>query len=454
MRVFVLDTNRKPLDPCHPARARQLLREGKAAVFRRYPFAIILQKRTLEESIVHPHRVKIDPGSKITGLVALNESTGTIVWGAEIAHRGQQIHARMQNRAALRRSRRNRKTRYRQPRYLNRNPAKCIVCGQNARHGHTTCRHHSRKRPTTPTTPRWLPPSLESRVANVETWVKRLIRYVPVAAISMELVRFDLQKVVNPEIQGTEYQQGTLYGYELRQYLLEKCRHQCAYCGGASGDSVLEIEHITPKSRGGSDRVSNLAIACHTCNERKGNLTAAEFGHPEIAAEAKHPLRDAAAVNSTRWVLWHRLRMLGLPLETGSGGRTKYNRSRLGYPKAHWIDAACVGESGSAIRINASLSPLSIQAIGHGSRRMQNHNQFGFPKGRAKQRKKVYFGFQTGDIVLAAVPQGKEVRIYVGRILCRASGRFDIQTGKGRIPGISYRYCKQVHRKDGYSYAY
>ena len=127
MRVFVLDANRKPLDPCHPARARELLKKGKAAVFRRYPFTIILKNRTLEHSVVHPHRIKMDPGSKTTGFAVLNESTNHVVWAAELEHRGQQIHARMLARASLRRSRRHRHTRYRQPRFLNRAASAGVV---------------------------------------------------------------------------------------------------------------------------------------------------------------------------------------------------------------------------------------------------------------------------------------------------------------------------------------
>ena len=146
--VFVLDKNRKPLDPCRESRARKLLDKGRAAVFRMYPFTIILKDRTLEESVVHEHRVKIDPGSKTTGVAVVRETDGQVVFAAEIQHRGQKIKAAMESRRALRRGRRNRHTRYRPPRFLNR----------------------TRK-------PGWLPPSLLSRVLNLETWVARLRRY-------------------------------------------------------------------------------------------------------------------------------------------------------------------------------------------------------------------------------------------------------------------------------------
>jgi len=137
----------------------------------------------------------------------------------------------------------------------------------------------------------------------------------------MELVRFDTQKMAvhevtarsqNPEISGIEYQQGTLFGYEVREYLLEKFGRKCAYCGKENIPG-LQVEHIIPKSRpGGSNRISNLTIACKKCNDKKGTQTAKEFGHPEIQKQAKKPLKDATAINSTRREIYRRLQATGL----------------------------------------------------------------------------------------------------------------------------------------------
>jgi len=250
-RVFVLDKNKKPLMPCHPARARELLKKGKAAIFRYYPFTIILKER--EGGNVQSVQIKIDPGSKYTGvaLVADFKRGKKVIWASVIYHRGHVIKKNLDTRRAVRRSRRNRKTRYRQPRFLNRKKEKG-----------------------------WLPPSLISRVDNTITWVKRIRRFSPVTSISMELVRFDTQKLENPEIKGVEYQRGTLYGYEVKEYLLEKWGRKCAYCG--KENVPLEIEHIVPKSRSGTNRVSNLTLACHECNQKKGSMTAEEFGYPNI----------------------------------------------------------------------------------------------------------------------------------------------------------------------------
>ena len=159
----------------------------------------------------------------------------------------------------------------------------------------------------------------------------------------MEQVRFDIQKLVNPEISGVTYQQGELMGYEVREYLLEKWGRKCAYCGAKN--VPLEIEPINPKSRGGSNRVSTLTLAGTPCNRSKNNQTAEEFGYPLIQAKAKQPLKEAAAVNATRWKLWQGLTDLGLPVEVGTDGRTKFNRRKQNLAKTLWLDAACVGRT-------------------------------------------------------------------------------------------------------------
>jgi 5-methylcytosine-specific restriction endonuclease McrA len=423
MFVFVLNSNKEPLNPTHPARARKLLKTGKAAVFKRYPFTIIL-KEEVEEPENQPLRIKIDPGAKTTGIAILRNEV--VLWAAELTHRCFQIRDALTSRRQLRRSRRNRKTRYRQPRFNN------------------------RKR-----NDGWLPPSLISRVDNILTWVKRLLRLSPVSTISTELVRFDTQLMQNPEISGIEYQQGLLAGYELREYMLEKWHRKCAYCGVT--DTQLEIEHIIAKSKGGSNRVSNLTLSCTKCNQKKGSKSIEQFlkKKPDllkrILSQAKRPLADTAAVNATRWKLFNSLKELDLPVETGTGGRTKYNRCRQSLDKTHWLDAANVGASTpESLRILVS-KPLIIKATGYGNRQMCGTNAFGFPI-RHRSNTKKHFGFQTGDIVEAVVTKGKKIGSYVGRVLCRATGSFDITTVTGRVAGINHKYCSFIHRSDGYSY--
>jgi 5-methylcytosine-specific restriction endonuclease McrA len=335
------------------------LNGGKAAVFRRFPFTIIL-KRVVEDNAPSPLRLKIDPGSKKTGLAIINDHSGEVVFAAELEHRGQKIKADLESRRATRRGRRNRKNRYRKPRFLN------------------------RVRPKG-----WLAPSLKSRVYNIETWVQKFRKLSNIQAISQELVRFDMQQMEKPEISGIEYQQGTLVGYEVREYLLEKWDRTCAYC--ATRDVPLEIEHIKPKSHGGSNRISNLALACKACNQEKNNMPIEEFlkGKPEllkrIKSKAKASLKDAAAVNSTRWALFERLKATGLSIEVGSGGLTKFNRSKQQLEKMHWLDAACVGKTTPYKLIIKDVYPLQIKAMGHGSRQMCRVDKYGFPRTKAKK---------------------------------------------------------------------
>ncbi len=239
-RVFVLSSSEDPLMPCHPARARELLRDGKAAVYRRIPFTIVLKHRA--DGDTQPVELKVDPGSKTTGIALVGEFKRgrRAIFGANLSHRGQAVKDALESRRSLRRSRRARKTRYRAPRFLNRTRPKG-----------------------------WLPPSLMSRVDNVQSWGNKLGKFSPLSALAVETVRFDMQKMENPEISGVEYQQGELIGYEVREYLLEKWGRKCAYC--YKEGVPLEVEHIVPKSLGGSNRVSNLTLACRPCNEKKGS---------------------------------------------------------------------------------------------------------------------------------------------------------------------------------------
>jgi hypothetical protein len=167
--------------------------------------------------------------------------------------------------------------------------------------------------------------------------------------------------------------------------------------------------------------------------------------------QAKAPLQDAAAVNSTRWALFNRLKETGLPVLTGTGGQTKFNRIRLDLPKAHWLDAACVGLVDSVELLTSK--PLLIAAKGHGTRQICRTDKFGFPI-RHVPRYKFVKGFQTGDIVRAIVTKGKKMGTYAGRIAVRSTGSFNLSTTNGLVQGISHKYCSLVHRKDGYAYSF
>jgi hypothetical protein len=263
-----------------------------------------------------------------------------------------------------------------------------------------------------------------------------------------------MQKIDNPEVSGIEYQQGELLGYEVREYLLEKWGRKCAYCG--KENVPIEVEHIQPKSKGGTNRISNLTLACRACNERKGNQYVREFLKKKpkeaeaILKTAKASLKDAAAVNATRYACGNAIKSIGLPSTFWSGGRTKKNRIAQGYPKDHWIDAACVGETGEKIQLH-TLKVRNVKATGHGDRQLCLVNTYGFPRSKASSLRFVN-GFKTGDLVFAKVPSGKKTGTHSGKVAIRTSGFFNISTKTGVAQGISYKFCRKLHSADGYSY--
>ena len=437
MAVFVLDRQGQALMPCSEKRARLLLERGRARIHRLVPFVIRLTDRHAASCTCQPLRIKLDPGSQTTGLALMRDTaqldtaTGEIQTGAavlnlfELQHRGRQISEALTARRAMRRRRRG-NLRYRAPRFLNRG---------NTQRG-------------------WLAPSLQHRVETTLAWVKRLQRWAPIAAVTSELVRFDMLLMQHPEISGVEYQQGTLAGYEVREYLLEKWGRKCAYCGAEH--VPLNLDHIHPKARGGSNRVSNLALACVPCNTKKGARPLEEFlaNDPKrlaaVLAQTKRPLKDAAAVNATRWALVNALKATGVPVETASGGRTKYNRSRLAIPKTHALDAVCVGEIESVTTWRRPT--LAIKCAGRGSYQRTRLDKYGFPRGYLMRTKGVK-GFRTGDLVRADVSTGKKVGVHVGRVAVRATGSFNIQTGSAVVQGVSHKHCRLIQRADGYGYS-
>lgn len=437
--VFVLDRHKNPLMPCTEKRARQLLERGRAVVHKVFPFTIRLKDRTVEESELQPLRLKLDPGAKATGFAVLRENEAVLL--GEIRHKPG-IKDKLDARRALRRSRRSRKKRYRKPGYNN-----------NRREG-------------------WLSPSLEVRVNQTMSAVATLLGLLPITAISTEHVKFDTQLMQNPEISGLEYQQGELFGYEVKEYLLEKWGRKCAYC--CREGVPLEVEHIVPRNPKhgpkGTNRISNLTLSCEKCNDDKGNKQPEEWleelkrskkpkdelrakNLEEVMEKRKQSLVAAALMNATRWRLYEKLKETGLPVECGTGARTKYNRIKIGLPKTHYFDACCTGESTPE---NIAINQEYVQvwsALGRGTRKMCNTDKYGFPVSH-RARQKRYFGFMTGDMVVAEIPGGKYVGRWVGRVAVRANGHFDIKDGTGRrvCQGISYKYIHLLQRSDGWQY--
>ncbi|MGW2558301.1 RNA-guided endonuclease IscB [Streptomyces sp. NPDC001514] len=440
-RVFVLDKHGRPLMPCHPARARELLTKGRAVVARHAPFTIRIKDRTRAASEVEGVQLRIDPGSKGTGIavtdtkIAFHDgATVTVRRGLislELQHRGDQIHRAMGQRAGYRRRRRSANCRHRAPRAANRTRPKG-----------------------------WLPPSLRHRVDTTLSTARRLCRYAPITEIHIERAAFDTHAMsAGKGLTAAEYQNGTLAGTEIREYLLAKWGRACAYCG-ATG-VPLNTEHIQPRSHGGSNRISNLTLACVPCNEAKGSTPVEEFlaHNPErlaaIRRQVKMPLHDAAAMNATRQQLTDALKTLGKPVYAWSGGRTKWNRTAMGLNKTHTLDALAVGEldheNGDAI-VRVPQQVCVVKATGRGAYARTTPDRYGFPR-LQRPRRKQHYGFATGDLVRAVVPTGKWTGTWTGRVAVRATGRHSVTIPTGRID-ISYKYLTLLQRADGYSHAH
>ena len=150
--------------------------------------------------------------------------------------------------------------------------------------------------------------------------------------------------------------------------------------------------------------------------------------------------------------VYKKLEATGLCVEMSSGGRTKWNRTRLAIPKTHALDALCVGEVEAVY--DWQIPVLAIKARGRGSYQRTRVTKDGFPRGYLTRSKQIH-GFQTGDLIRAEVPTGKKAGVYIGRVAIRATGRFNIQVaGSKTIEGISYKDCRLLMRADGYTYSY
>lgn len=429
--------------PCTPRRARRLLHQHKAAVFRRYPFTIILKDRSKGD--VQPMDLKIDPGSRNTGiaLVSHNKNNRVCVFGMTLVHRGLQIKILMQERKLHRRSRRGRKTRYRQPRFNNRIRSKG-----------------------------WLAPSVQHLVQGTCTWISRLSRYTPVTRIPVEYVSFNINDLLSPEQKKTLDLKNKMNNVRLREFLLDYHDRTCQYCDGmslatgSSGAKYLEIEHIVPRSKGGSNDLSNTTLACSPCNRQKGNKLLEDWivelstnkdqlsiarvkGIQKVMKHTSYSVRDATIVNLTRDHILEYAKSTGVTTISSPGWITKFNRLSGKYRKDHWIDASQVYESSI---VDCQMSTLIVKSTKTRNRRMVNNDRFGFPlKDRMGNDRKSkgpsrIHGFRTGDMAIV-----KDTHLV--RVTIRVRGEF-----KGISPvykiSTSHRHFRKIHSRDGYSYLY
>src|SRR6266849_4143481 len=403
MKVFVLSQQGTPLMPTTPRRARLWLKAKRARMLSRDPFTIQLRFETTH--YIQPVTVGVDTGSQTVGVAAT--TGGSVAYQAEV-HLRDDITSKLTQRRKSRRNRRSRKTRYRSARFANR-----------------------------PRSRGWLAPSLRSKAEATIKAVRFVATILPVQQIKVEVASFDTQKMQHPEIAGTQYQQGELQGYQVREYLLQKWQRKCIYCHKSG--IPLQVEHLTPKARGGSDRVSNLALACESCNRRKGKQTAAEFGYPEIQAQARVPLRDAAHVSSVKTALVSALReQFGVErIVLTYGYETKYQRIQvLDLPKSHTNDAVAIAcEMGEKVHPLERVHQIRCVARGQYQRFNGRHSEH-----KCWAPRKVR-GFKLYEVVKAKGHVG-----YIGGR--REKGAFvvkDVTSGK-KLAEVTPRKLRRLSR--------
>ena len=420
--VLVIDKHKKPCNTISNAYARVLLFKKQAVIHKRFPFTIRLKN----DSAVLKDRsytVKLDPGSKTTG-IAITDDKDSVIMLAELEHIGHLIKKDLNSRRIVRKSRRQRNTRYRPVRFLNR------------------------------TKPQgWLAPSVKSRADNVINFIRKYKKLINISKVMIENVSFDTaQMSSNTKLYGVKYQQGPLYKNKLRSFIFNHSNGKCVYCGA----KATEIDHVIPKSSGGTNSVHNLVASCKSCNQMKSNLSLKEFGKlvgkDFSKLEPKKLPKDAAIVQAARNYMVREITKLVSSTTTHDAWMTKYNRGELGLPKEHYYDALSVGEV--PIEFNFLTDKiLQISAKGRGKRQMCRMDKYGFPGTKPKGSKLVE-GFQTGDMVKAVVPKGLNKGEHLGRVIIKSSGYFEIKSKNSSVQGINHKYCRLIQRGDGYLYNY
>ncbi len=319
--VYVLNMRGQPLMPTTPRKAKKLLKEGKANIVKRTPFTIQLKYATGET--VQPVRLGADSGYESVGLSAVTAKKE--LFSAEVKLRNDMVKLNSERRQ-YRKSRRNRKTWYRQPRFLN------------------------RKRPKG-----WLPPSIQHKLDSHIKLIDKVREILPVSHINIEVASFDIQKIKNPEITGIDYQNGAQKdSWNVREYVLHRDGHICQHCKGKSGDPVLEAHHIISRQVGG-DSPENQITLCSTCHEKvsQGKLKLDIASPKEFKAET--------FMSTVRWMLVNELQELGYEVTPTYGYITKNNRISLGLPKSHINDAFVIAGGTSQERLSVCYSIQQVR---------------------------------------------------------------------------------------------
>lgn len=393
MFVYVLNCHGQPLMPCQPRKARLLLKEGKAKVARMVPFTIQL----LYGSSGYKQEVSlgVDAGTHHIGVSATAEQQ--VLFEAEVLPRSD-IQELLATRLQYRRARRSRKTRYRKARFLN------------------------RKKPEG-----WLAPSVQHKVdAHIKT-IKLIHKLLPVRRTTIEVAQFDLQKIINPEIGGLEYQQGRQLDYwDVREYVLFRDGHTCQWCKGKSKDAILNVHHIESRKTGG-ESPDNLVTLCETCHHLIHRT-----GQEHQIQRKSGRLRDATHMGIMRWRIYEQARTLSPHVLLTYGYVTKHVRITHELEKSHLVDARCI--SGHPLASSDGTCYL-MKWVRRNNRQL---HKAAIRKGGRRQRNtapKYVHGFRLFD----CVSYQDRVCFVFSR---RSSGYFDLRTLDGTKISASASYKK------------
>ena len=407
MLVYVLNKNGQPLMPTSRfGKVRRLLKQNQAKVVKRCPFTIKLLYETANKT--QPISLGIDAGSKTIGVSATTEDKE--LYASEVILRND-IVGLLSARKELRTSRRNRKTRYRAPRFDNRTASK--------KQG-------------------WLAPSINQKIDSHLKVVENIHEILPITSVNVEVASFDIQKIKNPNIEGVEYQHGEQLGFwNVREYVLFRDDHTCQCCKGKSKDKILNVHHIESRQIGG-DAPNNLITLCETChtNYHKGLI--------ELPKSIKRGMKfkDATFMGIMRWALYNKLKEIYSSVSLTYGYITKNTRIENSLPKAHYIDARCV--SG-----NPNVKPLDVVYYQKKVRchNRQIHKNTILKGGYRKLNQAPYLvkGFRLFDKV-----KYNNIECFI--IARRTSGYFMLKTIDGTKihNGIGYKHLRFVEPRKHY----
>lgn len=398
MLVYVINKNGKPLMPCSPRKARILLKESKAKVIKKEPFTIQLLYGS--SGYRQPVSLGVDAGSKHIGFSATTKKQELIAGEVELRN---DITNLISTRRELRKNRRNRKTRYRKNRFLNRIHSK--------NHG-------------------WLTPSVEQKINTHIKLVEKLHRILPIKSITVETAAFDIQKIKNPDIEGKEYQQGEQLGFwNVREYVLFRDGHVCQCCKGKSKDRVLNVHHIESRKTGGN-APNNLITLCETCH--KGY----HLGKVQLPKAIKRGMRfpDAAFMGIMRWAFYNRLRAQYAEVYNTYGYITKNTRINAKLPKEHYVDARCISGNATAV---PTEEYFYIKKVRRNNRQIHKVKILKGGIRKSNQAPKIVRGFRLFDKVLY---NNKKYYIFARR----QSGFFDIRTLSGEKVNKGSINCKYL----------